>query len=448
MKTFLKAVIPLATLMAAFVTFAYLKSTRPVVEAEPPLERTWVVKTMAVARQTYATNITALGTVVAGRTAVLRPEVPGKLVDLSPEFRDGAVLKSGTPLLSIDPFDYETALADSQAALTQSEKRLEQLREEQKGQRAQLAEAEQSKTLAATEVQRQEGLVKRGMSPRRSLDDAMRSLNAAAQSVASISSNIRSLDSQLSQQMRAIERTQLTVSMAQRDLTDRSINAPFDGFLSNPNAALGQQVGINDTLGQLVAAAEMEVRFSLSDADFAALDGPMGALLNKPAKVAWSPGPKPQYFPARITRQSAQIVAASGGIEMFARLLTPGLSVPLRPGMFVSVEIAEAPLQDAVAVPVSALVDGKRLYTVMTDEQGVERLTLTEFELLRRRDGIAYLRTNLTSGTQVVTHTFPQIVQGLKVKPRLNATSFPEKQPAQTPAVTSEQSASPQPSEA
>lgn len=418
MKTFLKGFMPFLIIVAALGTFSYLKSSRAVVEAEPTLERSWVVKTTAIHRETHATTITALGTIVAGRTAVLRPEVPGKLVELSPQFRDGAVLQAGTPLLGIDPFDYETALADSRAALTQAENRLEQLKEEQKGQRAQLAEAEQSKTLAATEVRRQEGLVKRGVSPRRSLDDATRSLNAAAQSVASIKSAIRSLESQLAQQTRAIERTQLTVTLAQRDLTDRSIKAPFDGFLSSPNAALGQQVGINDTLGQLVAADEMEVRFSLSDADFAALGGPSGALLDKPVKVAWSPGAEPQYFLAKITRQSAQIVAASGGIEMFAQLLAPGLSLPLRPGMFVSVEIAEKPLKDAVAVPLSALVDGERLYAVTTDDKGDKRLILTEFTLLRRRNGIAYLRTDLEAGTQVVTHTFPQIVQGLKVEPR------------------------------
>lgn len=430
MKIALKGLLPLVVLFAGLSTFAYLKSSRAVIVAKPPTERVWVVKTAPTNRATHHTSIIALGIVVAGRTAVLRPEVPGKLVELSPDFRDGAVLRKDAILLGIDPFDYETALADARAALTQAENRLEQLKEEQKGQRAQLAEATQSETLAATEVRRQQELVNRGVSTRRALDDATRTLNASAQNVASINSAIRSLESQLAQQTHAIERAQLTVQVAERDLINRRILAPFDGFLSNPNAALGQHVSVNDTLGQLVAADEMEVRFSISDSDFASLDGPAGALLEKDVTVTWSPGIKPISFPARISRQSAQTVAASGGIEMFARFITPGLSLPLRPGMFVSVTIAEKPLVDAVAVPISALVDGERLYAVQTKENSEKRLALVTFKLLRRRNGIAYLRTDLEPGTQVVTDTFPQIVTGLKVDPRPVKKSMAEQKTA------------------
>jgi RND family efflux transporter MFP subunit len=423
MTRILPRVLPFLILFFAVMTFSYLKSTRAVLAAEPPQERTWIVETLTSAPQRYQTSVTALGTIVAGRTAVLRPEVPGKLVELSPEFRDGVALTEGTLLLEIDPFDYETTIADAQAALVQATQRLEQLQTEQKGQRSQLSEAEQSEKLAATEVRRQKELVQRGVTARRALDDATRALNTAAQNVAGITTVIRSLESQIGQQERAIERAQLAVARAERDLADTRITAPFDGFLANPNAALGQQVGNNDTLGQLVAAKEMEVRFALSEADFAALGGPTGALLNKAVKMIWSPGAEPLFFDAQITRQSAQTVAASGGIEMFARLQDTDLSSPLRPGMFVSVEIAEAPLENAVAVPTTALLDGIQLFVVTEDEQGDSRLAVADFTLLRRRDGFAYLRTNLPAGTQVVTRTFPQIVPGLKVTPRPIATS-------------------------
>ena len=86
--------------------------------------------------------------------------------------------------------------------------------------------------------------------------------------------------------------------------------------------------------------------------------------------------------------------------------------------MFVSVEIDETPLDDVIAVPVAALVDGVRLYAVQADDQAVKRLQLVDFDLLRRRDGRAFLRTDLAPGTQIVTRTFPQIMQGLKVDPR------------------------------
>lgn len=55
---------------------------------------------------------------------------------------------------------------------------------------------------------------------------------------------------------------------------------------------------------------------------------------------------------------------------------------------------------------------------VTIDDEQVTRLANTQFELLRRRDGIAYLRTDLEPETQVVSRTFPQIAPGLKVDPR------------------------------
>ncbi|GAB5388671.1 MAG: efflux RND transporter periplasmic adaptor subunit [Alphaproteobacteria bacterium] len=418
MKSLSKWLLPLLILGAAGGIFSYLKSTRAVVEAEPPKERIWVVETLPISRDSHRTVVTALGTVRSGRTAVLKAKVPGRLTAVSANFNEGAALTAGDELLQIDDFDYQTALADAQAALTQAEQRLEQLQQEQQGQRDQLSEAQQNERLSRTEVNRQRSLVQRGVSARRTLDDATRTLNSASQSVAALNSAVRSLDSQISQQSRAIERAQLAMRRAERDLADTRIAAPFDGFLTNPNAALGQQISVQDTMGQLVSASDIEIRFALSEADYSSLDGPTGALLGKQVRVRWEPGTKPIDFDAEITRQSAQIDSASGSIELYARLVEPGLQNPLRPGMFVSVEIPESTLTDAVAVPVTALADGVRLYAVTQDKDGVQRLGRSTFTPLRRRDGIAYIRTDLQDGTEIVTRTFPQIAPGLKVETR------------------------------
>ena len=58
--------------------------------------------------------------------------------------------------------------------------------------------------------------------------------------------------------------------------------APFNGFLANVDASIGQYVRSTDRLARLIQSDRLEVRFRLSESDFGGLlDNMNGAEQNK-----------------------------------------------------------------------------------------------------------------------------------------------------------------------
>ncbi|MFZ0035134.1 MAG: efflux RND transporter periplasmic adaptor subunit [Sedimentisphaerales bacterium] len=80
----------------------------------PPV---WVTASEAVA-QDVPVYIDNIGSCTAREVVSIRPQVSGQITEI--HFTDGADLKKGDPLFTIDPRPYEAALKKTQASLTQS----------------------------------------------------------------------------------------------------------------------------------------------------------------------------------------------------------------------------------------------------------------------------------------------------------------------------------------
>jgi len=53
-----------------------------------------------------------MGTVVPAREVELKSRVTGEVIDISPEFIEGGLLKAGSLVLQIDTEDYKLALIE------------------------------------------------------------------------------------------------------------------------------------------------------------------------------------------------------------------------------------------------------------------------------------------------------------------------------------------------
>ncbi len=412
-----KVLVPVAILAASVLTFGYLKVTRTEAQPKPPEERVWPVSVTAVERISMQPTVSAFGEVVAGKEVEIKPLVPGRLVEVSPNLENGAVVQAGELLVVVDPFDYETAVVEREAELNEANARLQEIGAELKAARQLRIHTQQELVLRERDLERTRNLTIRGTASEKARDDAELALNNAEQSLTLREQSIAQLGARTDQQDALISRADVALRRARRDLEHTRVTAPFTGFLTDTDAALGKRVRDGDAVARLIDANRLEISFQLNNRDFARLlnAGTAGAngLVNRPVEVQWKVGNEVFVYQAQIERVGAEIDATSGGVDVYAVVEGAGPEVPLRPGAFVQVAIPDRHYQDVVELPDTAVDDTGSLYVV---EDG--RLVARQVTILRRVGTTFLVTGDLPAGALVVTTPFPEAGPGARVSVR------------------------------
>jgi len=324
--------LPLLIIGVTISVIFILMSTRPKLEPVEVPERVWNVNVVEVRQGSIQPMLKLFGEVVAGRRSELQPAVSGVMVAIGENFRDGGIVRKDELLVQIDPFDYETDLAEQRSMLKESQVKLEMLHRDLK--RA-------KELFAAKNVSEQ------------FLDGA-------------------ELD--VLQQEAIVEQREIGVRRARRDLANTRLIAPFDGVVNSVNAALGKQFsGFGaDMVGEVIDTSRVEVRFSLSNEQFGRLLKNGETIIGRAVKVAWEVGAQALEYDAIIARVGAEIVSTTGGIDVFAVIDTGGEQSMLRPGAFVAVQMPGQVYDNALRAPDTALY-GENIVFVVKDERLAER---------------------------------------------------------------------------
>lgn len=104
----MRDLLPRATLGVALV-FLLGSSAILAQQAPPPMP----VKAAPVVRATLDIEATAVGTLRADETIMVRPEIAGRVVAI--HFQEGQTVRAGDPLITLDPEEYRAQLAGSTA---------------------------------------------------------------------------------------------------------------------------------------------------------------------------------------------------------------------------------------------------------------------------------------------------------------------------------------------
>jgi len=403
--------VPLVILALGVAVFGYQVATRIEARPQPPAEQVWPVRAVEVAIGDHQPQLHAYGEAVASRHIELRPQVSGRLVEVSERLVDGSRVAAGTLLARVDPFEYETAVAEAEAGVAEAEARLGELRAQLAAEQRLLAGAEQELTLRERDFERARSLSERGTGSARARDEAELALIAARRARLERRQALERLQAQIEQQQAALARSEAQLARARRDLRDTALRAPFTGFLSEVNAALGQRVRDGDRLGRLVAAEGLEVRFQLSARQASGLLGkPDEALIGRPVVARWRVGDQRFDYGGRVARVGAEIDATSGGIQVHAVLEQLQGDDPLRPGAFVEVSIPDRLYRKVARIPAAAVSGGNHVYVI---EDG--RLALREISVHRRVGEDMLVSGELGDGDRLVTTLFPEAGPGARV---------------------------------
>ena len=412
-----QASMPVLILVLGLAIAAYFVGSRPRALPQPPQERVWSVKVTEVVRRDVQPKIRVFGEIAAGREAEIRAMVAGRLVKLAPEFRNGTFIRTGMPLAVIDPVDYEIGLAERRAELKQAEALLREYRRELEWEAQLLANAERQVELAERGLARSNSLALSGRESQKVRDDSEMALAAAEQTRMQRSQAKARLSARIEQQRAAYQRAQAVLASAERDLAHTQVVAPFDGHLADVKLALGQRVAVGESLGRLLAAAELEARFEIPEADFARLldtaesADSTQAVIGQKVEIAWQLGEQSLEFDGVISRIGAEIDAAMGGIELFAILAENASEAGLRAGAFVEVRVDDIEYRSVFVLPAKAVSDDGRAYLL-----DGERLRAVEVKVLRKIGDEVVVDAALDDGAAIVATQFAGIGPGLKAR--------------------------------
>ncbi len=377
-----KLLLPVLVLAGGFIGFSMLVATKPQTKPAENRERAWSVSAMPVAYSVYEPRITTFGELRAQREVNLRALVSGEVIATADNFEDGARVNKGDVLLEIDPFTYENQLADAQAQL--------------KGAKAVLRERKAGAKLARQEKARAEKLFKKGTVSKKTLDDKRTDATIKA--------------ARAEQQQSVVDRINVQVKKAKRDLNNTKVVAPFSGYLANINAREGRVLNPNDQLGKLLDSDNFDVIFNLSDAEYGRFLERNSDVIGRMVNIVWQVGGETIDLEAKIERVGAQISQATRGVDVYARI-EGNLPSNLRGGAFVTVELLAQPVADVMAIPRDALYENDTVYLI---ENG--RLVRRKIENYIDDGPQVLLKSGLAVGDMLLLTRFNEAAPGVAVK--------------------------------
>lgn len=353
-----------AILGVALLGYAGLHAIKP----EPPKRDTNVkpplVDTLVLEDMSTRFTVSSQGTVRPRTETALSAEIPGTIVDVSPEFIPGGVFDSGETLLRIDPTNYVVAVEQAEALVKQRQLEYD--------------------------------------GARKLLSQGYRAEAEAASAEAALAS----------------AKAELTRS--KRDLERTRIRLPYAGMVRAKAVDLGQFVSPGTRLGTVFATDFAEVRLPLTDQELAFIDLP--GLRNDTDKegpaVKLSAVRKGEQheWPARIVRTEGVVDETSRVTYAVARVADPyqfeGELEPLPMGTFVSARIEGREIDGVVRVPRNILRGADEL--IFVDEDN--RLRIREVRIVHADAEFAYIGGGADPGQRVLVTALDAPVNGMAVR--------------------------------
>jgi len=277
----------------------------------------------------------------------------------------------------------------------------------------QLAQERQLLEFAAADVGRFEQLRRENFYSQSAVDQSRQNLARQQITLRSRELSVADHRARMSQLQARLSKARANLEQADLALQRSRVVAAFAGYVAKVEVARGDQVSSGQSLITLYPAAGLEVRAKLpatqQDAFIQSLRRG-----DHPQATASLAGETVQFSLARIAA-----AADTRGLDAFFVARRP--SANLRVGEMLNLQVARAPVAGVVAVPYSALFNGRHVYRV---EAG--RLRMLEAEVLGDAGGASSADASgarlllkipgLKQGDPLLVTHLPNAMSGLKVE--------------------------------
>jgi multidrug efflux system membrane fusion protein len=353
----------LVTCISGLLATGCAKKDPPAFERPPSP----VVVAAAIAKD-VPVYLDEVGRTVAREVVSVQPEVSGRITEL--HFTDGADLKKGDPLFTIDPRPFQAQLDLAQANLAQSKAALD---------------------FAKIQFARVQDLVESRAIARQDYDTRK---NAVDVGVAQVQQN------------------EAAVESARLNLEYTAIRSPIDGRAGHRLVDIGNVVTANtSTLLTIERLDPIYADFTVTENDFSTVQRNSA---NRTLVVEVGLPTEPDKpMAGQLTFLDNAVQSSSGTVLL--RATVPNSAHRLWPGQFVNVRLILATLPKAVLVPSAAPQDsakGSFVYVIKGDSTAELRVV----KVGQRQGDLIVIEDGLKAGERVVTTGQLAVMPGAKVR--------------------------------
>ena len=381
MKKLLKITAPIFVLALSIGVVSALSAAKPAPEKKEETQRLISLYVDEVKSDMVTISVQTQGEVRPKTEIDLIPQVSGRIVGISESFAEGAEFGPGETLIKIDDTNYKIAVVRAEARLAG-------------------AQVAVQRELANAKIKKEHWLDKR--------------TNGKPTPYALNKPQVMEVEALLLAAEADLKEAKLNVARTE-------INVPFLGRVRDKNVGIGQYVTAGTPLGRVFSTDTVEIRLSLTDAQLAELNLPMGFMadaFNAPVvQFKARIGSQDHFWTGRIVRTHASVDSQTRLIYAIGEVEDPyGLGsdngAPMAVGMFVHAEIAGVNSQSAMVLPRLALRNADKVY-VINDQN---RLEIRKVEVISTSEETVLVSAGVEVGDKVVTSTIPAAVDGMEVR--------------------------------
>jgi RND family efflux transporter MFP subunit len=352
-----------------------------------------VVKEESVKR-----SVELVGTLAAVDQVTISSEADGKVSRILADLGDR--VKAGQPLIQVDrekqQYNFDQQRASLEKALAQlGAPDAQHLPEAEKTPDVQKASADLAQAKQAFE--RANALFKRTLVPQQTLDDAATTLQSKQASYDLSLQNAKNLRA-------SIQASEASMKLADRQLRDTEIRAPFDGIVEKRLVNLGELVKTQMPVMAIVRVDPLKV--------IAEIPEKMAPWIKEGQPVQLHVDAYPdRTFIGKVSRISPAVNTATRAFPFEA--LVPNQDAVLKPGTFSRVHIESGKVDTVMTLPYSVMqyrYGVNRVYVVDGD-----KLTVHELKVGDRLGERIEIVSGVKAGDRVAASDIDKLVDGQKV---------------------------------
>ena len=362
-------------------------------KAQPNFERppAPVVVSTAVS-QDVSNYMDALGKIVARETVSIQPQVSGRITEI--HFTDGANVKKGQMLFTIDPRPFEASVKQAQANLAKDLAAKKQAE-------ANLAREIAQENWGRAQVERYGKLVEQGVVPSEQYGQFRADYDTLKANTEAARAAVRSADETIKVDNAAIETAKLQLSYC-------FIHSPIDGRAGQPLVDIGNVVNpgaqgnkestavSNNALLVIERLDPIYADFTISQNNLSLVQDQMrSGTLSAEVRLPDSE----DAVSGRLTFVDNSVQTETGQVTLRATLPNPDHR--FWPGRFVNIRLLLGTIQGAVLVPASApqmSAAGSYVYVVKPDLEAEQRTVA----LGQRQGDLIVVEKGVAAGEKVV----------------------------------------------
>jgi multidrug efflux system membrane fusion protein len=351
-----------------------------------------------------------IGHAAATETVWVRAQVGGRIETV--HFADGAELKKGDVLVTLDARPFQARLDAADASLLRARAMLERAHTALLGPLAALERAKSVHDLAKSELARTEKLISAGAASQSDVEVRKSAVAVAAANVTQAEADVKQAEPEERQAEAEVKLAEAAVATARLDVEYATVRSPLDGRAGRRLVDAGNVVEENgDPLVMIERIDPVYVDFTVAEVRLGDVQRSMAkGRLRVEVRL---PGEKGEPHTGELTFVDNTVETGTGTVKLRAKL--PNAEHLLWPGRFVDVRLVLETLPRAVLVPAAATLTsakGPFVYVVKDDETADMR----PVQLGQRQGEFVVIENGVKAGERVVVDGQTAVMPGGKVR--------------------------------